>query len=541
MKANFNCSEKIKAFFTFILQISDDNLEEFLEGWKDNRVRAIFFGPKEEPSLRFLAPAFANQDRIACGYVYTGSADINKLARRYSINKHRETLLMWNEVTDQTVASISMQQLPRSTIDEVLSGNRYLVLPRLSSQAVFDELCPEQPKIRRRQLCVALVSKKAEFTDQVHSSFREFAQNSRMSSKRVRFAYIYEDVQKYFIKTLTQGNETRSQNVREVVILWRTDTRKLNYEFIKNGWNLDKDYLPKSRRELEKRLTELLEGNDLLPYRATIPEFYNEHMLGLMTRIFYRFVDWYDRAYYYATGHDGMTLLSVLGVIAFIGFTTLSMKKLANAEMEQVKREKKKEKTQKRPPSCTPETQTIHLYELRAETFQNLVADADTGLTVTLLVDEASKEKLMRRFAEIMQPVSKYSGLTFAFLQMEYYLDWYRHLLELTMDFNVKLDNINNRNCVGSVLAINGYRKCYYIYHPRTARRWMRKQHGGTILKAVGFGDSDSESDDDDQSNREENVLFEHELLSGLSIWMDRVFDGSVKKVRLPYWPQMAS
>ena len=65
----------------------------------------------------------------------------------------------------------------------------------------------------------------------------------------------------------------------------------------------------------------------------------------------------------------------------------------------------------------------------------------------------------------------RYSALTFAFLQLEYYLDWYRHLLEASMDFTVTLDSINNRNCIGSVLAINGYRKYYYIYHPKRARR----------------------------------------------------------------------
>lgn len=55
----------------------------------------------------------------------------------------------------------------------------------------------------------------------------------------------------------------------------------------------------------------------------------------------------------------------------------------------------------------TSDNQTIHLYELRCETFHNLVSESDTGLTITLLVDEHTKDKLMRRFAEIMQPFSR--------------------------------------------------------------------------------------------------------------------------------------
>ena len=56
----------------------------------------------------------------------------------------------------------------------------------------------------------------------------------------------------------------------------------------------------------------------------------------------------------------------------------------------------------------TPDNQTIHLYELRYETFDNLVKEADTGLTIVVLVDEDSKRQLLHKFAEIMQPYSRY-------------------------------------------------------------------------------------------------------------------------------------
>lgn len=55
----------------------------------------------------------------------------------------------------------------------------------------------------------------------------------------------------------------------------------------------------------------------------------------------------------------------------------------------------------------TPDNQTIHLYELRYETFINLVKNADTGLTIVVLVDEESKPHILRKFAEIMQPYSR--------------------------------------------------------------------------------------------------------------------------------------
>ena len=53
--------------------------------------------------------------------------------------------------------------------------------------------------------------------------------------------------------------------------------------------------------------------------------------------------------------------------------------------------------------------------------------------------------------------------------------------------------------------------------------------------------DSNSSSSEDEGKSREEKVIFEDEFLSGLFILMDRVFDGTVKKVRLNYWPEMAN
>ena len=80
----------------------------------------------------------------------------------------------------------------------------------------------------------------------------------------------------------------------------------------------------------------------------------------------------------------------------------------------------------------------------------------------------------------------------------------------------------------------------YYIYHPRNAQRWIRKQN--RLGQAMGFMDSDSDSGDSgaNQDNDIDEKIFVNEVLSGLSLWMDRVFDGSVRKVRIDYWPEMS-
>lgn len=74
----------------------------------DNKVRAIFFSPREEKSVRFLASAFYYKDNVAFGYVNTKLNTADGVISKYNINRNRETLLMFNEETVTPVATISV-------------------------------------------------------------------------------------------------------------------------------------------------------------------------------------------------------------------------------------------------------------------------------------------------------------------------------------------------------------------------------------------------------------------------------------------------
>ena len=51
-----------------------------------------------------------------------------------------------------------MQDLALSTLFEVVESHKFLTLPRLSSQGVMDQICPESSKSRKK-LCVVLVNR----------------------------------------------------------------------------------------------------------------------------------------------------------------------------------------------------------------------------------------------------------------------------------------------------------------------------------------------------------------------------------------------
>lgn len=48
------------------------------------------------------------------------------------------------------------------------------------------------------------------------------------------------------------------------------------------------------------------------------------------------------------------------------------------------------------------------LYELDYRSYKQLVSEADTGLTVAVLLDKETKDKLIKRFGAIVQPYSRY-------------------------------------------------------------------------------------------------------------------------------------
>lgn len=63
----------------------------------------------------------------------------------------------------------------------------------------------------------------------------------------------------------------------------------------------------------------------------------------------------------------------------------------------------------------------------------------------------------------------------FAYMYVERGLSWYKELLELSLMEEREL-NINPRNCVGTVLSLNGHRKYFCMFHAKHSEINRRKQ-----------------------------------------------------------------
>lgn len=67
----FNLTEFVRNKFPYKLihSVKDDNIDHFMSGWVDNRIRALIFEKKDSPRLRYLLVAFHHRDRVSFGFV----------------------------------------------------------------------------------------------------------------------------------------------------------------------------------------------------------------------------------------------------------------------------------------------------------------------------------------------------------------------------------------------------------------------------------------------------------------------------------------
>ena len=123
----------------------------------------------------------------------------------------------------------------------------------------MDQLCPPDSSKVRKRLCVVLIN-----AGKDHSNVEEQLKRSHLRAfiqtnefERVRFAYVFKDVQADFVQALmSEGQSTEDLNL---AIVWRKEAKKLHYEWFKQAWNSSQDELKanKTETELKVRTTKL--------------------------------------------------------------------------------------------------------------------------------------------------------------------------------------------------------------------------------------------------------------------------------------------
>ncbi|XP_055585813.1 dnaJ homolog subfamily C member 16 isoform X1 [Uranotaenia lowii] len=546
--------------------IDDSTVDGFLEGWIDNRVRALVMEPRAQPRLRYLITAYHFRERVAFGFVQLNSQKSQHIQERYKLHPSLDTLLIFNEDSNRPVASISMSDIPTSTLNNVIAVNKYLALPRLSSQAMLEGVCPAEWNRPRKRLCVVLITENTPNHDHARQAMRRIALESNYSPEKVRFAYIYQEKQTEFISALAEHSKLE-ETILKVVIIWRRDTNHIKYEWVHEATlpvpekgaveneTHDGSY-NNTKQKLDSVIQRLLRPSEVLSYEAEVKDLLDEHAQGLVIRILNKVL----MAFEYMTENLGqehiLPALSVVGTIAFILAIGYLMAYLVRVEEENIQKSQNKSADGKngKPANYVPE---LRLHELRAEKYNGLVRLLKPGCrTIVLLTDMQSRNKLIPAFHRAVWPYRNLNScrnktLMFAHMLIEKGIGWYAELLRLSLSESREM-KINPRNCIGTVIALNGHRKYFCMYHAkhpesnRGAKRMMKMTRQLSTMPSdpeagafLGMDSSDSETSTSDIS--EPKILLEENLLDGLPNWLDRLFEGTTHRYYINYWPDFTS
>uniref|UniRef100_A0A182J0H4 DnaJ homolog subfamily C member 16 n=1 Tax=Anopheles atroparvus TaxID=41427 RepID=A0A182J0H4_ANOAO len=545
--------------YKLLTPVTDDTLDAFLGGWADNRVRALILEPRAQPRLRYLITAFYFRDRVAFGFVQLNAKNTKHIQATYKAHATLDTLLIFNEFPTHPIATITMSDIPTTTLNNIISLNQYLVLPRLSSQDMLDSVCPAEWNRPRKRLCVVLVTENTSMHDGARHMMRKIALESLFSRERVRFAYIYKEKQNDFIGALSQHDQTK-ETLLQLVIFWRRDTKHVRYEWVrevvlqvdKPAENETQDqYFNNTKQKIDGTIQRLLRSSEALSYETEVKDLLDEHAQSLMVRILNRLL----LAVEYMTDNLGqehiLPAISVIGTIAFILIVGYLMSYLLRLEEEdiQLKQSKNGDSANGKSTNYVPE---LRLHELRAEKYNGLVRLLKPGCrTIVLLTDMQSRPKLIPAFHKAVWPYRKNKTLMFAHMLIEKGIGWYAELLRLSLSESREM-KINPRNCIGTVIALNGHRKYFCMYHAkhpesnRGAKRMIKMTRHLSSMPSdpeagafLGMDSSDSETSMSDIS--EPKILLEENLLDGLPNWLDRLFEGTTHRYYINYWPDFTS
>ncbi|KAG9339272.1 hypothetical protein JZ751_023972, partial [Albula glossodonta] len=142
--------------------------------------------------------------------------------------------------------------MKKQIMDELISNNKFLLVPRLVNQKLFDELCPVKQFHRRRKYCVLLITGEEESFSFGNGAFLSVASSN--TKEVLRFAYVYQRQQQALCETLLKSRDSAQPQV--VILERRNSAGKVLYKLVMGGWNGSEEDKHQLLEELERVQTD---------------------------------------------------------------------------------------------------------------------------------------------------------------------------------------------------------------------------------------------------------------------------------------------
>ncbi|CAD6195313.1 unnamed protein product [Caenorhabditis auriculariae] len=569
----------------FITRVnSQASLTKFVEQWKtSNKVSVVILGATPEPRTRYLLAAMLYSQFARFAYVHLGDPSDEVASLRQSLLvkcTQCENVLIYNDFKESdAVGRLSIShanQLTKESLDSLIEKHKLLTLPRLSSMALLDAVCPVSSR-SPRLLCVILpvTSSGAEA---VHvDAFREFVKENgaAWAAKKIHFAYVFVDKQSDWMRPFVEKRKGQmSENSRDLLVIWRLEYVKVKFAWLEGAWT-------GRRQQTEEAIVKVVENKIRLDDVARLSIMTNEYALSWFTRWCRALWRMLETLWFYVTQEEAYIVLSAVGTFLVIMLGGYALNYVNQSE--DFKKKPKTNRTEKDAdwhpddPKVKKDQESVSqlkaqrmmstmkplMHELRAETYFGMIRLLKPGCrSLVLIVDEESQERLTQQFAQYIYPIRNNKTFSFGFLVVDKNLPWFRKLLEHTLPLGEdatpkdgettlyeKLKSINPRQTVGTVLALCGWKLYFSIYHPK---------HAECSRRFLADSDEDfSDSDDYDGvfgrgseelgATREEKARLQRNVsrryvnvenvLNGFPNWLDRLLEGSIRRYYIPEWP----
>uniref|UniRef100_A0A672G478 DnaJ homolog subfamily C member 16-like n=1 Tax=Salarias fasciatus TaxID=181472 RepID=A0A672G478_SALFA len=502
-------------------KITDNNYMTFLENWHaENKPSLLLFDQVPVVPLLYKLTAFAFRDYVRFGYVDQGETYNSRLLRQFNINTYAPTMLLFKEDTVKPVDIIQARGMKRQIMDEFVSNNKFLQVPRLASQQIFDELCPVKQFHRRRKYCVLLITGEDSAFLPGNKAFLDFATVNKKDV--LRFAYVYQRQQQPLCQALFQSQAALSPQV--VILERRSQAGKVLFRCVSGGWNGSNE----DKYHLHEQLELLQKDPTYLSSDATLPELNNE-----MAPIF--IIQWMNAAYdyilqiyddlLYSNWSEMMPILSLIFSALFILFGTVIIQAFSEPGENEPRQSKSKTRA--------PKKDFVEVTELTDVTYtSNLVRLRPGHLNVVLVLTNASKNALLRKFAKEVFSFSGTETLHFSFLNADKHVHWMPSLLRSARQPSHSDEEEESTDYTGHVLALNGHKKYFCLFRPVFTGDDPNDSSSETSFSS----DSRRKSRSRSRSSSHSRIEVHHKL-DKLGLWMERLMEGTLPRLHVPAWP----
>lgn len=530
--------------------VTDKNYLQFLSSWHElNKPHVLLFDQVPVVPLLYKLTAFAYKDYLQFGYVDQGLSETADLQKQFNINTYAPTMLVFKESIEKPADIIQAKGMKKQIIDEFMSNNRFLLVPRLVNQKLFDELCPVKQFHRRRKYCVLLITGDEETFSFGNQAFLSFA--STNSKEVVRFSYVYQRLQQPLCDIFMQNKDTAESPAQVVILERRNAAGKALFKPV-TVWNGSDDDKQRLLEELER----LQKDPSILVHDAMLPELNNEFASMFVIRWIYASYDYLSEVIddiLHNNWREMMPLLSLIFSALFILFGTVVVQAFSDSSEDKQTKPKAKDGTKSEngspgngsASSRPPKKNFVEVTELTDITYMsNLVKLRPGHMNIVLVLTDASKNILLSKYAKEVYSFTGSLTLHFSFLNIDKHGEWMDTLLEYAQDaIQIDEDDAGNHKMdyTGYVLALNGHKKYLCLFKPVYTGEDIDSKSSEDEGAASG-GRSRSSSRDDNPPRRSKrsrslSTLQIHHKLDRLGLWMERLMEGTLPRYYIPTWP----